>query len=227
MDENGYVYVKLPYGVKYVDVLFDHQKEKRAWYYDVPLQILGGARDAVKSNLDLAFELLQTRLLIDRFDDYINPNQIALGWLTSDKSLAETISGQYRFIYTNLDKFNNPIELPAIASAETKTGAMARGVSQFLTDFIPAFKSLKFLKPLGRFSKYGQGVAADMIAGALADVLLKSLRVFKYAHFKSLYTEIRTKNKYRLEAVSHENHNAYNYQKLKEALHDQNTNNMA
>jgi hypothetical protein len=46
LDSSGYAYVSLPVNAQYVDIVFDKQQTDRPWYYDVPLQLLGGIRDA-------------------------------------------------------------------------------------------------------------------------------------------------------------------------------------
>ncbi|MCX8648767.1 hypothetical protein J3U21_00255 [Gilliamella sp. B2776] len=55
LDSSGYAYVSLPVNAKYVDIVFDKQQKARPWYYDVPLQLLGGIRDAAQSVADLAW----------------------------------------------------------------------------------------------------------------------------------------------------------------------------
>jgi hypothetical protein len=57
LDSSGYAYVKLAPDVKYVDVVFDQQQQSRPWYYDVPLQFVGGLRDMAQSTSDLVWDI--------------------------------------------------------------------------------------------------------------------------------------------------------------------------
>lgn len=144
LDSSGYAYVKLAPNVKYVDVVFDKQQMIRPWYYDMPLQLLSGVRDAAQSTLDLAWSastwLPSSPLFFSRIYDTV----------VNDKS-----------IFTN----DNPIQLPKVAKAETVSGAISHGVSQFLVGFIPVARQLKYIAPLKKMGSLGRG----MIAGGVAD----------------------------------------------------------
>ena len=132
LDNNGYAYVSLPINAKYVDIVFDKQQEDRPWYYDIPLQILGGIRDAAQSVSDLSWNTSPTNLIME-----------------------------YGF---NVEK-QNPLQLGEVPEPETISGALTRGVSQFLIGFIPVSKMLKFIKPISKMGELGKGA----IAGGVTD----------------------------------------------------------
>ncbi|PWV58494.1 hypothetical protein C7375_11927, partial [Frischella perrara] len=132
LDNNGYAYVSLPINAKYVDIVFDKQQENRPWYYDIPLQILGGIRDATQSVSDLSWDTLPTNLIME-----------------------------YGF---NIET-QNPIQLGEVPEPETISGALTRGVSQFLIGFIPVSRTLKFIKPISKMGELGKGA----IAGGVTD----------------------------------------------------------
>ena len=132
LDNNGYAYVSLPVNAKYVDIVFDKQQENRPWYYDIPLQILGGIRDAAQSASDLLWDTSPTNLIME-----------------------------YGF---NVET-QNPIQLREVPEPETISGALTRGVSQFLIGFIPVSKTLKFIKPISKMGELGKGA----IAGGITD----------------------------------------------------------
>ncbi|RKS85745.1 DNA/RNA non-specific endonuclease [Orbus hercynius] len=132
LDSGGYAYVSLPVNAQYVDIVFDKQQTDRPWYYDVPLQLLGGLRDAGQSVSDLAWDM---------------------------SPIKQTIEHDFHV------EMKNPAQFEKVPEAETVSGALAHGVSQFLVGFIPAAKGLKIIKPLTRMGKLAQ----SMIAGGVAD----------------------------------------------------------
>jgi hypothetical protein len=221
LDSSGYAYVSLPVNAQYVDIVFDKQQTDRPWYYDVPLQLLGGIRDAGQSVSDLAWDASIAKQLI----------QHSAGVESS-----------------------NPIQLPKVPEAETVSGALAHGVSQFLVGFIPASKGLKVIRPLTRMGKLAQSMIAGGVAdfagfapheerlsnlvqsfevlqnpvteylqaspddsaaegrlknvleglllGALTEPFAHSLRALKYARIKWMISDVKTKVHYKLEIVT-------------------------
>lgn len=220
LDSKGHAYVKLDGDIKLVDVVFDKQTENRPWYYDVPLQLLGGIRDAAQSLSDLAWD--------------ISP-------------IKQTIEHDFNI------EIENPSQLGEVPGAETLSGALTRGVTQFLTGFIPALRATKFIKPMQKMGSWSKGMIAggfadfavfspheqrlsnlieehpqlsnpitqylqakpeDSVAegrlknaleglmiGALAEPLARSLRALKYARIKWTTFEVRTKVHYKLNVV--------------------------
>lgn len=58
-------------------------------------------------------------------------------------------------------------EVVTPAKARTKTGGMIRGISQFLTGFIPATKAMKGIGGAGKIAKTARAAGAGMVADAL------------------------------------------------------------
>lgn len=169
LDNNGHAYVKLEPGIKLVDVLFGKtERELRSWYTDVPLQLLGGARDAGQNILDLMGDYTQAKTQLNRADDYFNPFQVLFSYFFSDdKDLAETIKKQNATVNANLDKFSNKIILPEVDAPETMTGALTRGITQFLVGYITAYRIIKPIKNMGNLLK-------GAVAGVFADSVVMS-----------------------------------------------------
>ena len=221
LDNNGYAYVSLPINAKYVDIVFDKQQEDRPWYYDIPLQILGGIRDATQSASDLSWDTSPTNLIME-----------------------------YGF---NVET-QNPIQLGEIPEPETISGALTRGVSQFLIGFIPVSRTLKFIKPISKMGELGKGAIAGgvtdftvfapheerlsnlvqsfkelqnpvteylqadpddsaaegrlknvlegLLIGGLAEPFAHSLRALKYSRIKWMISDVRTRVHYKLKIVT-------------------------
>lgn len=169
LDNNGYAYVKLPLGIKLVDVLFGKtESELRSWYSDVPLQLLGGARDAGQNTLDLVGNYTQAKTQLNRADDYFNPFQVIFShFFSNDKDLAETIKKQSATVNANLDKFSNQIILPEVNAPETMAGALTRGITQFLVGYITGYRIVKPIKNMGNLLK-------GAVAGVFADSVVMS-----------------------------------------------------
>ena len=127
-----------------MDVIFDRQTQHRAWYQDVPLQILGGLRDAGQSTLDLLWD-----------STLINP----VSPLFFARVHAEIISDK------PIGQAPNPIQMPEVSPPQTISGGITHGVSQFIVGFIPAVRATKFIKPLKNVGSWVKG----MIAGSVTD----------------------------------------------------------
>lgn len=147
LDSKGHAYVKLDADIKLVDVVFDKQTEDRSWYLDVPLQVIGGLRDAAQNTIDFMWDGSlwnpTSPLFISRIYEEI----------ISDKPIGQA---------------TNPIQIPGISQPDTIVGTLTRGVSQFLTGFIPTQKAIKFIKPLQKMGSWGKG----MIAGSVTDFVI-------------------------------------------------------
>ncbi|WP_392553272.1 hypothetical protein RHO14_05275 [Orbus wheelerorum] len=221
LDSNGYAYINLPVNAQYVDIVFDKQQEYRSWYYDVPLQILGGVRDAAQSVSDLLWDLSPIKQVIKRDFDV---------------------------------EITNPFQFEKVPEAQTVSGALAHGISQFLVGFLPTSKALKFIKPIKKMGTLTKGMIAGGVAdfavfvpheerlsnliqsfpelqnpiteylkaspddsaaegrlknaleglllGALVEPFVHSLRALKYARIKRMVPEVKTKVHYKLEAIT-------------------------
>ena len=221
LDNNGYAYVSLPINAKYVDIVFDKQQEDRPWYYDIPLQILGGIRDAAQSVSDLSWDTSPINLIME-----------------------------YGF---NVET-QNPLQLGEVPEPETISGALTRGVSQFLIAFIPVSRTLKFIKPISKMGELGKGAIAGgvtdftvfapheerlsnlvqsfkelqnpvteylqadpddsaaegrlknvlegLLIGGLAEPFAHSLRALKYSRIKWMISDVRSRVHYKLKIVT-------------------------
>ena len=108
---------------------------RRGLFADYSLQVLGGARDAVVSTLEAV--------------------NSAAEWLNDKSALLKKLDQA-----TSLN-----FSIPEVPASERMGGEFVRGVSQFLTGFIPGGKVAKFLKITTPFAK-------GMAAGAIADALV-------------------------------------------------------
>ncbi|MFQ1009925.1 ParB/RepB/Spo0J family partition protein, partial [Gilliamella sp. CG25] len=144
LDSRGHAYVNLEPDIKLVDVVFDRQAQHRAWYQDVPLQILGGLRDAGQSTLDLLWDSNLINPILPLFFARVHAEII------SDKPIGQA---------------PNPIQIPEVSPPQTISGGITHGVSQFIVGFIPAVRATKFIKPLKNVGSWVKG----MIAGSVTD----------------------------------------------------------
>jgi hypothetical protein len=104
---------------------------------DVPLQVVGGVRDAV----------VEIGQAIESAGDWLREHSPLI------KSLDKAAGGKVQ------------VSIPEVPGAETMGAGFVRGVSQFLTGFIPGGKIAKLLKIPTAFGK-------ATAAGALADALV-------------------------------------------------------
>jgi len=114
---------------------------------EAPGQVLGGVRDAVQEMNESAFSLA--------------------GWL--NENVADL--GQLDFSNGIQWKPGMPAkapELPEVDDAESTTGNLVRGVSQFLTAFIPAAKAMKVGGAATKLGQFGRASAAGAVADATA-----------------------------------------------------------
>jgi len=117
---------------------------------EMPLQTIGGFADAVNETLDLTKEL----------GDWLNENVVDLGGVVINEDGISLASGE------EIAKEGN-IQIPTTDKADSVTGGLIRGVSQFVTGFVGAgkFKAMQALKPTTTSGKIGKAA----IQGAMAD----------------------------------------------------------
>ena len=94
--------------------------------FEATAQVIGGVRDAVQETMEA----------VDSFAEWLNDEFINLRLVEKEKQL--------RF------------DLPEVGEAETVTGGLVRGISQFLTGFIPALKVVKVASGGAKAKKLGQ-----------------------------------------------------------------------
>ncbi|MCP4882060.1 MAG: hypothetical protein GY905_16125, partial [Gammaproteobacteria bacterium] len=116
----------------------------------MPLQAIGGIADAVNETLDLTKEL----------GGWLNENVVDLGGVVINEDGISLASGE------EIAEADN-IQIPTTDKADSITGGIIRGISQFVTGFVGAgkFKAMQALKPTTTSGKIGKAA----IQGAMAD----------------------------------------------------------
>lgn len=117
---------------------------------EAPLQALGGIADAINETLDMTKEL----------GDWLNENVVDLGGVTWGEDGLKLASGE------DIAKAEN-IQIPTTEKADSTTGNIVRGISQFITGFVGAgkLKAVQALKPATTTGKIGKAA----LQGAIAD----------------------------------------------------------
>ncbi|MCP4267630.1 MAG: hypothetical protein GY777_19045, partial [Candidatus Brocadiaceae bacterium] len=117
---------------------------------EMPLQAIGGIADAVNETLDLTKEL----------GGWLNENVVDLGGVVINEDGISLASGE------EIAEADN-IQIPTTDKADSITGGIIRGISQFVTGFVGAgkFKAMQALKPTTTSGKIGKAA----IQGAMAD----------------------------------------------------------
>lgn len=221
LDSSGYAYVKLTPEVKYVDVVFDKQQQNRPWYYDVPLQFVGGLRDMAQSTMDLAWDtsVHKSMTTIIARDTVNNPIQIPA------IPQAQTVAGSLTHGVSQFLAAFIPVarQLKVIAPLKNmgklSRGMVAGGIADYtafapheerLSNLIQSFPELQ--NPLteylqakpndsnaeGRFKNALEG----LMLGALTETFSHSLRALKFARIKWTAFEVKTKVHYKLEVIT-------------------------
>lgn len=135
---------------------------------EAPGQIIGGARDAIQEANEAAFSL----------GSWLNENVADLGSVTFDGDGINWSSG--------VDTAT-PGTLPTVGEADTTTGGLVRGVSQFLTGFIPAAKALKVGGAATALGNFGRAAAA----GAAADATVFDPQEARLSNLVQEYPELQ------------------------------------
>ncbi len=115
---------------------------------EAPLQIVGGAVDALNEASDLAKSA----------GDWLNKNVIDTGGIVVDGDGVRWVPGE------EIAKRPNEVTLPTTAKAESTTGGMVRSVAQFLAGFVGAGKVTGPAKLAGKIGKTGEAAAKGAIA---------------------------------------------------------------
>ncbi|MCP4881078.1 MAG: hypothetical protein GY905_11080, partial [Gammaproteobacteria bacterium] len=117
---------------------------------EMPLQAIGGFADAVNETLDLTKEL----------GGWLNENVVDLGGVVVNEDGISLVSGK------ELAESDN-IQIPTTDKADSVTGGLIRGISQFVTGFVGAgkLKPMQALKPATTSGKIGKAA----LQGAIAD----------------------------------------------------------
>ncbi|WP_392561893.1 hypothetical protein RHO12_12340 [Orbus sturtevantii] len=246
LDNNGYAYVDLPANAQYVDIVFDKKQEYRPWYYDVPLQMLGGVRDAAQSVSDLLWDVSLVKASMERVSGAEITNPLKLAKVPESETISGALAhGVSQFLVGFLPtskalKFIKPLK----KMGTLVKGMIAGGVADFavfapheerLSNLIQEFSYLRnditdYLQASpddsaaeGRLKNALEG----LLLGALIEPFAHSLRALKYARIKRMVTDVKTKVHYKLDATYYEAHNSANYEKLLKQLENQNLSNMS
>jgi hypothetical protein len=128
---------------------------------EAPLQALGGAEDAVNEASDTAFSVA----------GWLNDNVVDLGSVSifekPEGDATEIIPGALYWKSGMPEK--NQLKIPEGAipdEAESTTGGVVRGISQFLTGFAVGGKALKGIEATGQAAKIGKAAVQGMISDA-------------------------------------------------------------
>lgn len=109
----------------------------RGFLADAPLQVAGGVRDAI----------VEMGQAVESVGDWLRQNSALI------RAIDEAAGGKVK------------VALPEVPAAESAPAGFIRGVSQFMTGFIPGGKIAKALK-------VPAGLARATVAGALADAIV-------------------------------------------------------
>jgi hypothetical protein len=118
---------------------------------ETPKQVIGGAFDAFKEAGDAAGSLLEFFGLPSTLQVMNEKGEFDLELLTQSEKEAKGLKG--------------PVELATPGEPASTTGGLVRGISQFLTGFLPASKALG----VGKTVSTGARIAKTALAGAFAD----------------------------------------------------------
>ena len=141
------------------------EEDKRGWVTDIPLQVIGGIRDATQSGIKLVEDIQES-------SDGVMGNAIVFGdnanngviGIKNKEELKKDGLGYAGF--GKIDDNNDAYELPTVDDADTKLGAFTRGVSQFMAGWY-ATKPLTLVKATTTTGK----IAGSLAKGAGADVI--------------------------------------------------------
>ena len=158
--------------------------DKRGWVTDIPLQIAGGVRDATQSAIGLVEDIQESA-------DGFMGNAVVIGdnannGIIGIKSKEQLKKDGLGYVGAGKIDEDDGYELPEIEEADTKLGAFARGVSQFMSGWY-AVKPLRLAKAT---TVKGQ-IAGSLTRGAAADVIAFDENTGRFAdmvntHFPSL-----------------------------------------
>ena len=138
--------------------------DKRGWATDLPLQVVGGVRDAAQSAIGLVEDIQESA-------DSFMGNAIVVGDNANNgvigiKSKQQLKKDGLGYVGAGKIDEDDGYELPEIEEADTKLGAFTRGVSQFMSGWY-AVKPLRLAKATTVKGK----IAGSLTRGAAADVI--------------------------------------------------------
>ena len=141
-----------------VPIESDEPKEdKRGILTDVPVQIIGGVRDGVQSTLGLLEKVSEDLSEKTNIGGWVFGDEAKDGWVDYVTAKEAKERGT-KFIGSGKIGEKDAYQLPEVDEADTITGGLSRGVSQFLTGWFTGGKLIK-----------GTGLAVSLGKGAIAD----------------------------------------------------------
>ena len=140
----------------------DEPKEedgKRGILTDVPVQIMGGVRDGTQSTIGLWEKVSEDLSDITNIGGWVFGEDAKDGWVDYVTAKEAKERGT-KFIGSGKIGEKDAFQLPKVDEADTITGGLSRGVSQFLMGWFTG----------GRLIKGGKGLLTSLGKGAIADV---------------------------------------------------------
>ncbi len=131
---------------------------KRGILKDVPVQIMGGVRDGVQSTLGLLEKVGEDLSEKTNIGGWVFGDEAKDGWVDY-LSYEELKQSGIKSLGTGKMGVQDAFQLPEVDEADTITGGLSRGISQFLTGWFTGGKLLK-----------GSGLAVSLGKGAIADL---------------------------------------------------------
>jgi len=160
LDNNGFARITLPPDI--VEVNFWFETAQRPWYFDAPLQVAGGVRDAGQEVLDVTFELGAWLESILPLGVMLVGDDAPNGYL----GYVFPWEDNYAEAQRQLEVHGNTLNLPKVAKPETLAGSITNDVSQFLVGFIPAMKAVTFIQPTTKTGALVKGMAVGAVVDA-------------------------------------------------------------
>lgn len=163
----------------------ENEEDKRGILTDVPVQIIGGIRDMANSTLKLGEPVgqwLKQKTNIGGFTFGENARNGIMQFHTYEDAVKNGIKMP---LTGDITKVGDIKELPEVSQPDTKTGALTRGISQFVSGWYVT-KPLKGINAVNKFSQAskvgaftvasGRGAVADFVAfdedtGRFADMI--------------------------------------------------------
>jgi hypothetical protein len=131
---------------------------KRGILTDVPVQIMGGVRDGVQSTIGLWEKVGEDLSEKTNIGGWVFGKDAKDGWVDY-VSAKEAKERGTKFIGSGKIGEKDAFQLPEVDEADTITGGLSRGVSQFLSGWFTGGRLIK-----------GAGLTTSLAKGAIADI---------------------------------------------------------
>ena len=138
----------------------EEDTDKRGILADVPVQVLGGIRDGTQSTLGLYEKVTEDLSEKTNLGGWVFGKDAKDGWVDYVTAKEAKERGT-KFIGTGKIGEKDALQLPEVDEPDTITGALSRGISQFLSGWFTGGKIIK-----------GTGLAVSLGKGAIADAMV-------------------------------------------------------